>query len=648
MQNDEWYFSRVNAIAQNRDSGSSFKEILITALMTPITSKALVDTQGRVSSPKKLYRGLHLSSDIQKKWINEANSIIANTGVLFFTDCTTETLINIRLSELVSNTHKTNTSTSASIDVPREIWGCRTILELEDPDGLLKVNKVGGHTGDSEQEYNFYPPEDVLLIPTRVIPDQHYPQGFIISCVAVKSPDFAVQHESGFVEDTLVKINIEQLREVKRYVEQLNEEIREEGIFAIVGLKESIQLSPTDHLDAEYKDYMQNEIQSTLDLCFNALYEGKTLDLAKALKAIPDNERWINFNTEDAIQAKKEMDILKQLIESKLLLQNQVFLPLTVCESALTEKNISHALQALKDLPSDSEIGKITLANKNFREQIQYFRQDLTKTYTQLGDAVNVSLITNLEKVRIRYETIIKNVTSQISVLENAVMADSNSIKNDIIKLDTLHRKIEFLRNEKERMYEVSETIDFADVQELEEKLELIKATLYEAYTSLVREQRVVLEENQSNDTDDQVPLELVTESPTQLPKKLNNNNKFFQVPVNERDEYTNAVAAVINNDELMMGSDNAIPKFILDIRNIIRNINDSNENTITEAILSIQKIILNSLENNLSDNNQDIINAFTQINSPTFKQVRLKLEENYSMRRVMDSTITPGNLNRI
>ncbi|HAT8712568.1 TPA: NAD-dependent ubiquitin ligase, partial [Legionella pneumophila] len=55
MQNDAWYFSRVNAIAQNRDEGSNFKEVLFTALMTPLTNKSLMDTS-HAPAPKKLYR----------------------------------------------------------------------------------------------------------------------------------------------------------------------------------------------------------------------------------------------------------------------------------------------------------------------------------------------------------------------------------------------------------------------------------------------------------------------------------------------------------------------------------------------------------------------------------------------------------------
>ncbi|TIE22123.1 septation initiation protein, partial [Legionella pneumophila] len=84
MQNDAWYFSRVNAIAQNRDKGSTFKEVLITTLMTPLTSKALVDTS-QAKPPTRLFRGLNLSEEFTKGLIDQANTMIANTTERLFT-----------------------------------------------------------------------------------------------------------------------------------------------------------------------------------------------------------------------------------------------------------------------------------------------------------------------------------------------------------------------------------------------------------------------------------------------------------------------------------------------------------------------------------------------------------------------------------
>lgn len=85
MQNDAWYFSRVNAIAQNRDKGSTFKEVLITALMTPLTRKSLVDTN-MSPPPKTLFRGLNLPEEFKNKLINQTHKIIANTTDHLFTD----------------------------------------------------------------------------------------------------------------------------------------------------------------------------------------------------------------------------------------------------------------------------------------------------------------------------------------------------------------------------------------------------------------------------------------------------------------------------------------------------------------------------------------------------------------------------------
>ncbi|MDW9037394.1 septation initiation protein, partial [Legionella pneumophila subsp. fraseri] len=167
MQNDAWYFSRVNAIAQNRDKGSSFKEVLITTLMTPLTSKALVDTS-RAEPPTRLFRGLSFSEEFTKGLIDQANAIIANTENTLFTDLSTEAFKQIKLNDLSKISSRTNASTTTNINLVTETWDSNVIFEMLDPDGLLHPKQVGRHGAGTESEFSVYLPEDVALVPVKV------------------------------------------------------------------------------------------------------------------------------------------------------------------------------------------------------------------------------------------------------------------------------------------------------------------------------------------------------------------------------------------------------------------------------------------------------------------------------------------------
>ncbi|MDI9829587.1 SidE phosphodiesterase domain-containing protein, partial [Legionella pneumophila] len=171
MQNDAWYFSRVNAIAQNRDKGSTFKEVLITTLMTPLTSKALVDTS-RAPAPKRLLRGLNFSEEYAQGLINQANAMIANTTERLFTDNSPEAFKQIKLNDLSKMSGRTNASTTTDMKLLTETWDSNVIFEMLDPDGLLQPKQVGRHGEGTESEFSVYLPEDVALVPIKVTLDE--------------------------------------------------------------------------------------------------------------------------------------------------------------------------------------------------------------------------------------------------------------------------------------------------------------------------------------------------------------------------------------------------------------------------------------------------------------------------------------------
>ncbi|HBD7397249.1 SidE phosphodiesterase domain-containing protein [Legionella longbeachae] len=499
MQNDAWYYSRVNAIAQNRDKGSTFKEVLITSLMTPLTRKALVDTHGKASSPKTLYRGLGFPEDFKNKLISQANTIIANTIMDLFTDRSPEIFMQIKLNDYSKISSKTNASNSTNIEVPR-MFGANTIFEIQDPDGLLQSKQVGRHQEGSEDEFSFYLPEDVALIPMKVTADGQasvmvddkivHQDRHIITFVAIKSPDFLPRNEPGFAVEPLLRMYATELTAVKNEVELVS---NEPDISNIFHFQEQVGIVQHSHLSEKYKNFMLQNIAPALEQCLHALLEGKDDDLNNALKAIPEEKQWSEFNFEEGRQAKIQMDAIK-----KSVLEKQTLLSLIQCENALAKKNIAGTLLALNSIPSDKEISSVTSINKELRERIHNVKQALTGNLELLQRAVVTPIITNPEKVRERYDSLINSVTQKITALENAKHPDANSIKHAITNIDNLQEEIKLLRNEKARMHEGTDKIDFADIEKLEDQLELLTNTLHNAYRAEIIKQIAVLETERS------------------------------------------------------------------------------------------------------------------------------------------------------
>ncbi|RYX46056.1 septation initiation protein, partial [Legionella pneumophila] len=235
----------VNAIAQNRDKGSSFKEVLITTLMTPLTSKALVDTS-RAEPPTRLFRGLGFSEEFTKGLIDQANAIIANTENTLFTDLSTEAFKQIKLNDLSKISSRTNASTTTNINLVIETWDSNVIFEMLDPDGLLHPKQVGRHGAGTESEFSVYLPEDVALVPVKVTLDGKTKKGenrYAFTFVAVKSPDFIPRHESGYAVEPFLRMQTAKLAEVKSSIEKTQGAPDLERIFNLQNEVEAVQYS---------------------------------------------------------------------------------------------------------------------------------------------------------------------------------------------------------------------------------------------------------------------------------------------------------------------------------------------------------------------------------------------------------------------
>ncbi|MFO9008213.1 SidE phosphodiesterase domain-containing protein [Legionella pneumophila serogroup 1] len=494
MQNDAWYFSRVNAIAQNRDKGSNFKEVLFTALMTPLTNKSLMDTS-HVPAPKKLYRGLNLPQEFTNKLINQSNAIIANTENTLFTDLSAEAFKQIKLNDFSQMSGKTCASTTKNMKLLTDIWGSNVIFEMLDPDGLLHPKQVGTHMTGSEDEFSVYLPEDVALVPTKVTLEGKTDTGedrYIFTLVAVKSPDFIPRHESGYAVEPFMKMQKEKVTQALDAIEKdkgsynIDEQLKNlriemvrqaklplrEGIFDRLSHRLSLETSD-NKISPERRDFLNQHVIPVLQECHIALRTNNMEMMQNALAKFPTDKQWSAFKSGEAVRAKAQMDVLKQQIEKKIMLQTQIIPALTECGEALDKQNVTEALQALNKLPAEKEIGKVKIIGQELRGQIAGVKQELTGNLEPLQRAVTTPVVKDAEKMRVRYETLVTDVTKRVTDFEKVKPANLENYNKAIADLNNIQQELTLLRNEKIRMHtDKDKAVDFSDIEALEKRLQ--------------------------------------------------------------------------------------------------------------------------------------------------------------------------------
>ncbi len=494
MQNDAWYFSRVNAIAQNRDKGSTFKEVLFTTLMTPLTNKSLMDTS-HVPAPKKLYRGLNLPQEFTNKLINQANTIIANTENTLFTDLSTETFKQIKLNDFSQMSGRTCASTTKNMKLLTDIWGSNVIFEMLDPDGLLHPKQVGTHMAGSEDEFSVYLPEDVALVPTKVTLEGKTDTGedrYIFTLVAVKSPDFIPRHESGYAVEPFMKMQKEKVTQALDAIEKdkgtynIDEQLKNlrtemvrqaklplrEGVFDRLSHRLSLETSD-NKISPERRDFLNQHVIPVLQECHIALRTNDMEMMQKALAKFPIDKQWSTFKSGEAVRAKAQIDVLKQQIEKRIMLQSQIIPALKECSEALDKQNPTEALQALNKLPTEKEIAKVKGIGQELRGQITGVKQELTGNLESLQRATTTPVVQDAEKMRVRYEALVTDVTKRVTDFEKIKPTNLDSYNKAIADLNNMQQELNLLRNEKIRMHTDKEkAVDFSDIEALEKRLQ--------------------------------------------------------------------------------------------------------------------------------------------------------------------------------
>ncbi|MFO8897398.1 septation initiation protein, partial [Legionella pneumophila serogroup 1] len=351
------------------------------------------------------------------------------------------------------------------------------IFEMLDPDGLLHPKQVGRHGAGTESEFSVYLPEDVALVPVKVTLDGKTQKGenrYVFTFVAVKSPDFIPRHESGYAVEPFLRIQAAKLAEIKNSIEKTQGAPDPEKILDLQNLVAAVRYS---HLSTGYKNFLKNTVGPVLENCLNGFMESDAAALSKALAAFPSDGQWSAFNFEEARQAKRQMDAIKQMVGNKVVLD-----ALTQCQEALEKQNIAGALEALKNIPSEKEMGTIS---RELREQTQRIRQDLAS----LQGAVVTPVVTDEKKVRERYDALIENTSKKINELETGKLPNLDAVKKGISNLSNLKQEVTVLRNEKIRMHSGTDKVDFSDIEKLEKQIQVIDTKLADAYLLEVTKQ---------------------------------------------------------------------------------------------------------------------------------------------------------------
>ncbi|MXI26436.1 NAD-dependent ubiquitin ligase, partial [Escherichia coli] len=129
--------------------------------------------------------------------------------------------------------------------------------------------------------------------------------------------------------------------------------------------------------------------------------------LGKVLSAFPSDGQWSAFNSVEARQMKIQIDAIKQMVEKKAVLEGRILPALAQCQDALEKQNIDGALQALKNIPSEKEMQTMLSISSGLRGQIQRAKQNLTENLEPLQRAMTAKLVSDQEKVKVRYEKLI-------------------------------------------------------------------------------------------------------------------------------------------------------------------------------------------------------------------------------------------------
>ncbi|KTD55568.1 SidE protein, substrate of the Dot/Icm system [Legionella santicrucis] len=436
-----------------------------------------------------------------------------------------------------------------------------------------------------------------------------------------------------------LELSIVQLGELKKTLEQeLSELVKRKktelnhifNIYIQIKKQELFALeAPSTQVQA-YKVFLKQKIIPILEEYILHLQESN----APFHGAFPEESEWTDFNFTEAGIAKESINIIKLMIKNEVALEE--------ARACIAEA------EALAKFREFSQFNYLSEQSKQIKGVIDTDLKDrIEQASVTLASLSTIKLPNQKEEVaeKINMKQLLADITKQVAVLENNTQIISSQSEE---YLAILERCLETLKTLKERSNEqnkAQKNLDSSVVNDLESRLQKIKDNIAKLSAPSVTNSPSELKNSLPPDAN--IPPQeksLVTESA--LPSKFKVKNRVIRIPTNEREENIFAVGVVLNDDDLMKGTDNAVPSLIQDIRNIVNAIDCTNEDNISESIISIQERIRKSHENQYPENIKWVIDAFNHANHLSFREIRLKLEENSSMKEIMDPIKVGMSLN--
>lgn len=435
---------------------------------------------------------------------------------------------------------------------------------------------------------------------------------------------------------------IVQLGDLKNTVEQEQRELEKRkkselnhifNIYIQIKKQELLVLeAPSSQVQA-YKGFLKEKIIPVLEEYISHLQESNT----PFRGSFPKESEWTDFNFTEAAIAKEGMNIIKLMVDNKVALE-EARACIAEGEWGAKFRYLANASREFNYLSERSERIK-GLIDTDLKDRILKLSQQAS---VKLASLSTLKLPVQKEEVaeKVTMKQLLADITKQIAVLENITQINSSQSEDYLAILERCLETLKILKKKSNKQNKSQKDLDYSVVNDLENRLQNLKDNITKySLPSIAKTQSSSLQPQTTlphNNTN--IPHQeksLVTDST--LPGKFKVKNRVIKIPTNEREENIFAVGVVLKDDDLMKGTDNAVPSLIQDIRNIVNAIDCSDEDNISDSIILIQEKIRKSPENMYSDNIKRVIDAFNHANRLSFREIRLKLEENSSMKELMD-----------
>ncbi|WP_165397051.1 SidE phosphodiesterase domain-containing protein [Legionella sainthelensi] len=408
-----------------------------------------------------------------------------------------------------------------------------------------------------------------------------------------------------------------------------------------------------------FKIFLKESVTPVLGKCIVALQKNNLEQLEQLLKEFPKKIDWPdNINIPEAAVAKERMNMIKRIVENKVIIEAKILPVLEQSRGFLETKDLSSAQRIINTLPSDEIINSMII-NGDLKEQIIETKKELL---------VNIAELIQENKTKNDQVSLLVEITKQVTALEKNYQLDLTQLEVHLNALDHCLKAIEILKaqiNEPSNKHKVPAISDLHDLESrlkkiaenlstkaeitslhVDEKLAINPSTLRadpkeELDTTLAETKysEIKFEPKNKASFPDNIQKEgadILENKPT-LPNEVKVRINIMRIPRNEREENILAVYSVLNNNDLIRNQDGSIPNIIKEIQDIVGKLDPSKEEEIANAILVIKGKIIHSGESGSTENVSDIINAFSKPGCCDFKKIRAELAENPSMNDIMN-----------